>query len=206
MPRLTPQVDIVGRFELNVPWVANNGKIYTCKAVRSFQDVINQGDDPYKLAYAPVGATEAMMAEDKAASAAIITLIADDGEVIYVPDTYILSYPNMGDHHYRHVVLSLSLKAIPDGLALDHLLVRIAEVTAEAIGVVVEVKTHQAVTRDAVSPEEHERLSAARAALRKNLPTSAAQLVKLTNEYNDLAERHAALEKYVLDHGIVVQA
>jgi len=190
MARLTPPIGAVGLYELTQPWLAASTKVYTNKAIRSFEDARVKNIDPYTLAYKPYGATEAQATEDETAGACIVSLFADDGEVIYVPDTKIVSYPNMGSWHYRRLVLSVDLGLVPDNLSLDWMQAKVIEEVQGIIGITPIVKLHEGVLRTGVSSTEHDRLEAARAAKKVNQVTTKAQLVIAQQQLADCV--HAA--------------
>ena len=203
MARRTPPIGCVGRYELVQPWVASTAKVYTCKAIRTFQDLRVKNIDPYTYAYKPYGAEKTLVDNDEREGACIVTLIADDGETIYVPDTQIVSYPNMGDYHYRRAILSIDLGAIPDNLSLDWLIAKIKEETTGIVGIDPQVKLHESEIRDAMTPEAHERAEAARAAARQNQVTTKAQLEIAKTQLSDLTLRYRELEKYVTDNDLL---
>lgn len=203
MTRRTPPPECVGRYELVEPWLASSAKVYTCKAVRSFQDLRVKNLDPYTYAYKPFGADKALAQADESEGAYIVTLIADDGETIYVPDTRIVSYPNMGDYHYRRTVLSVDLGAIPDNISLDWLIAKIKEETTGIVGIDPTVKIHETEIRDAMTPEAHERAEAARMANKQNQVTTKAKLEIANTQLADLTQRYRELEKYVTDNALV---
>jgi hypothetical protein len=203
MPRRTPPLNTVGRYELNTPWLAQTTKVYTCKAIRTFDDLRARSIDPFKFAYQPYGATDSVYQSDLTERAAIVTLMSADGEIIYVPDTQIVSYPNMGDYHYRHLVLSVSLGAVPDSLSLEWLMEQISETTRLTVGITPAVNLHEALVRDAIDPVEHEQIQAARAAAITNTVTYKAQVETLTRVVNEQAARLAAYEQKMRDEGLL---
>ena len=195
MVRNTPPPLTMGRYELQDPWIAKSTKVYTCHAIRTFKDLYVRNIDPFKLAYAPVGAAATLREEDEAAGAAIITLIADDGETIYVPDTRIVSYPNQGFHVYRNFVLSFATGPLPEGVSLDWLMTKVGEECHAVLGVTPSVKVHSSPVRDAITPDEHQRIEAARAAGKTEQVTYKARYEKVLNDYTDLVEKYRQLEE-----------
>lgn len=202
--RRTPSLEATGTYVLRDPWVAQSTTIYICKAIRKFTDLEVLGKNVFKEYYEPKGLTQAQFQEDSRAGAALITLMAESGsEVIYVPDTYIDSYPNMGDYHYRHMVLSASLGPVPDHLSLEWAREQVREILASTLGLDAEVLLHEGAVRTPISPTEHDRIEAARLAKVKNQTTWKAQFVKKSAEYDALLEKTLALEKLLVDSGIL---
>lgn len=200
--RRTPSLEATGTYVLRDPWRASPTTIYICKAIRKFTDLEVLGKNVFEEYYKPQGLTQANFQEDSRAGAALITLMAESGsEVIYVPDTYIDAFPNMGDYHYRHMVLSASLGPIPDNLSLDWALEQVREVLATTLGIDPTVLLHEGAVRTPVSPTEHDRIEAARLAKVTNQTTWKAQFLKKSAEYDALLEKTLALEKILIDSG-----
>lgn len=195
MIRRTPPQDTMGRYELQDPWIASSKKVYTCHAIRSFRDLYVRGVDPFKLAYQPVGATASLREEDEAAGASIITLLADDGEAIYVPDTRIVSFPDQGFHVYRNFVVSYSTGPLPEGVSFDWLTTKIAEEVTAVLGLTPTVRVHTSPVRDAITPDEHQRIEAARAAARTEQVTYKARYEKAQSELEEMTEKYRQLQE-----------
>lgn len=164
MSKKTPPLNAKGIYQLKTPWVISDEVIYTCKAIRSFRDIYELGEDVYTVYYEPKGISTTDFNNDVLANANIITLMADSynqtevgvgGSIIYVPDTYILGYPDQSNIPYSHVVLSLSFSAIPDGLDLSAVKTQMANVASDVIGLVPVVNEHRAATTGLVTPQEH---------------------------------------------------
>lgn len=195
MVRKTPPQGTVGRYELQDPWIAKSSRVYTCHAIRSFKDLYVRGTDPFKLAYQSVGATAAMREEDEAAGASIITLLGDDGEAIYVPDTRIISFPDQGFHVYRNFVVSFSTGPLPENVSFDWLMTKLAEETTAVLGLSPIVRVHTSPVRDAITPEEHERIEASRAVARIEQVTYKARYEKAQSQLEDITEKYRQLEE-----------
>lgn len=145
MAQKTPPLNARGVYQLQAPWSAPSQVIYTCKAIRSFEDIYDLGHDVYEEYYQPMGIDQATFAADAQNNPNIITLIADTtnaselfggAAIIYVPDTYILAYPQMGDVAYMHMALGIDLGPLPDYLDLSFLKTQVANVVSDVIGVV----------------------------------------------------------------------
>ena len=97
MAKITPPLLAKGRYTVRAPFEVKETSIYTCIALRKFEDIVELGEDVYQTYYQPFGLTTAVYQLDVRAGAVIVTLQDPYGEVLYIPDTYILTYPNMGD-------------------------------------------------------------------------------------------------------------
>lgn len=193
----TPPLHARGLYQLAAPWSLTAGKVYECVAIRDFADFVEKGRDPFTLYYNPRGLSQAVYEADKAAGANIITLVCDDEPVIYVPDTYILAYPNMGNVAYNNVVLSINLGAVPDFLDLEFLKDQIVGVVTDVIGVTGEVKEHIAPSTGVVTQEEHDVAEVARQAAIANRTTDRAKLIEAQITIDALRVAVANLEAIV---------
>lgn len=201
--RRTPPLAARGIYQLRQPWEVPASKVYTCQAIRSFKDVYERGTDVYTEYYAPYGVSRSDFSEDVEANAAIITLISDDFDVVYVPDTYIVSYPDMGVVNYQRVVLSVDFGLLPDFLSLDYIKQEMTTVGSKVIGKDPEVNEAVAPTSGAVTPEEHQVLEASRLANIEFQTTDYAKYLEQVQLNNDLSTRIQTLEQIIIDNGLL---
>lgn len=199
----TPPLHAKGRYTLRAPWSAVSTKIYSCIAIRSFADIYKLGKDVFKEYYQLKGLTEAEVAADAALGAHIVTLQSADGSIIYVPDTYIESYPNMSDVSYSHVVLSVSISAIPDYVDLTFLKGQISTAVSTITGLTPEVKENRAPTIGAVSPADHEVQETARLAAVTNRKTDKALYLEERAKNTLLLEKVEMLTKILEDNDLL---
>jgi hypothetical protein len=205
MARLTPPLNATGRFTVAAPFdtVIFETVAYQAIALRRFTDIIELGEDIYEKYYAPRGLTEVQFKQDERANVVIVSLMNPSGEVWYVPDSYILSYPNQGDVKYQHVVLSVSLGPLPDYLPLDFAMSQIASVASDTIGVTAVAKLHVAPTVGTVTPEQHEILETARALRITNRKTDRAKAIEAVAQVTALQQRIAVLETIIVEAGLL---
>lgn len=199
----TPPILTRGRYVLQQPWVANPGKLYTCQAIRSFKDLYEKNIDPYTQYYEPKGLGEGVFSDDVSANANIVTLISDNNDIIYVPDTYIASYPDMGDYEYSQMILSCSLGALPDYLDLTYLKSQVSQVASDVIGAEPEVLEHRGPSTGAVSASEHETLEAARLSAISQRETTYAQLQRAQTTIANQQQQIETLEQILIDNGLL---
>lgn len=203
MSRLTPPIQATGRYVLKPPFVARDDIVYTCIAIRKFKDIIELGIDVFKEYYEPMGLTQLEYRADDRAGATIVTLSNPDGEFIYVPDTYILSYPNMGDVNYSRVILSIDLGPLADHIPLDFLQSEVSGLVSDTIGLENEVKIHKAPSRDAISPEQHEIIEVARVSAITNRRTARANYLEEKAKNQRLTEQVQLLTQILIDRGLL---
>lgn len=203
MSKKTPPLNARGRYQLKAPWQASLDKVYRCIAIRSFDDIYELGVDVFLAYYEPFGIARSTYDQDRRLGANIITLATDDNELIYVPDTYIASYPDMSSINYSHVVLSCSLGPVADHVPLDFLLQSVSTVVSDTIGIEPTVNLHLAPHTDVISPEQHDVLEAARSAAIKNRKTDYAKVRELQIQNSSLIQRVKLLEQIIKDKGLL---
>lgn len=162
--RKTPSLYASGKWVLTAPYVADPSKTYTCMAIRSFSDITVLHEDVFINYYEPLGIAEAQYLQDDAAKVCIVTIMSESGEVIYVPDSYIESYPDISNTLYSHIVLSISLGALPDKLGLDFLKAQLENACGDVLGVTPDVLVHKSPSTGFVSAQDHANNEAARIA------------------------------------------
>lgn len=202
----TPPLRARGRYVLVTPWLANPSKLYTTVAIRGFEDLYNLGIDVYNTYYFPMGLIDGQsgfsFVAEQTNKADIITLMADDGEIIYVPDTYIQSFPNMGEVKYSHTVLSVTLGPLPDQNDLSNIKAVIADQVAQVYGITPTVLEHRAASLANPTATEHEALEAARVAAITVLETDHAKALRLQAQNTLLQQKVATLTNLLRTNGI----
>lgn len=204
MPRRTPPIYARGRYTLIMPWAADPAKIYTCQAIRSFSDLAELEIDPFTEFYQPMGLADTVYQDDKALNATIITLTSDnDDEVIYVPDTYIQSFPNMENIRYAHIVLSASIGPVPDYLDLAFLKTQIQNNILDVIGMNTTVNENRVPHSGAVAPLDHDVLETARLANITLQETDHAKAKRYKDMYDSLLLKYNTLQQLAIDGGLI---
>lgn len=199
----TPPIGTRGRYELRTPFVARPDRVYTCTAIRKFVDLETQGVNVYAQYYQPHGLTESDFSADRRNNEVILTLTSDTDAPIYVPSSYLLSYPDQSGRTYHHVVLSASMGPLPDYIDLTHVRTEVAKVISDVIGHVPEVHVGIAPLTEDVIPEDHEVLEAGRIAAISNRTTDYTRFLEAQQKVHRLESKLAALESILQDHGLI---
>lgn len=190
MAKKTPPLLAKGRYTLVAPWVANPNMLYTCMAIRAFEDIYKLGYDVQTIYYHSRGLVDGsiitspafVFATERTKQPNIITLVGDDGSVIYVPDTFIASYPNLSEVKYSHMVLSVSLGALPDYLDLNAVKAAVSGLVAQTTGVTPTVLEHRVPSTENPTAAQHETLEVTRLAAITLLETDHAKVLRLQAE------------------------
>lgn len=199
--RRTPAINTRGIFQLQSPFVADPTTIYITHAIRSFQDLEERFIDPFKAFYEPNGLSRSVFEDDRQANAAIITLIEEGGgEVLYVPDTYILAYPDMGEVDYQRIILTVDFGALPSFLDFSATKTQIGDIAADVIGKAADVTVHIAPSSGTVTPDEHQTLESARLANISRNETWRGLYLQQLNANTALQAKIDTLEQILIDN------
>lgn len=208
----TPPLQAQGRYILVAPWTLNAAKLYTCVAVRSFEDIYKLGHDVYETYYVSRGMTNGTIVEgepfsfedEKKAKVNIVTLLSSDNEVIYVPDTFIASFPDLSEVPYCHLVVSVDIGAVPDYLQLDYLKTQLSETVTQILGVAdPTVKEHRIPLDTNPTRLEHDALEVARTGAITIAETDKAKLIRQQTQIDELLNQRTTLMAILQDHGLL---
>ena len=194
----TPPMYARGRYVLTAPFdsLITATRLYTCIAIRSFKDVYEDGLDVEIEYYNPMGLVNGQdyggspfdFQAEKDALANIVTLIGDNGQMIFVPDTFIASYPDLTDVKYSQIVVAFNFGAVPDYLVLSAVKSGMANLGASHLGVVPAVTEHRAPSANAVTPIQHEALEVARLGAISNQETDYAKWKRMEQKIIQLQD------------------
>lgn len=155
--KVTPLMTSKGLFKVSKPFLVNEKKVYEVVAIREFDDLWSESIDVYGRYYQPFEISEEDYRLDAQMGAAIVSLQGEEG-ILHIPDTYILSYPEAGLANYQHVVLSISLGAVPKSLSLEDIRNEISEMCSKFTGVKNRVAIHTAPVTEALTIKEADNL------------------------------------------------
>ena len=205
MTDLVPPVGTTGRYTVKAPFSVNPGKVYTCSAVRKFIDVENQGIRIFETYYETMGLTPQDLAEDRMAEARLITLTSETDKPIYLPSTYITSYPDGSYRNYQRIVMAAEIGMIPDYIDLTHAIASVKDVLSDVIGIEPNVVVAVAPTLDQVTPQEAEALEAVRTAAINNRTTEYARRLANEQTITRLQTRLSIAEDILRRNGLIPQ-
>lgn len=198
MARNTPPMNISGPFLLRTPFVADSTKSYTVTAHRSFSELLARSQDPMALIYTPVGLTVSAYSEDQLDGALVIALRDSSGNVMYVPDTYIESFPEMGSVAYSRLIGVVDLGMWANYRDMDDIQATIADACKANLGVDVTITLARGATSNSMTEQQHIQLTASREAAKTNKESTHAVIVRLTDDITakdaTIAEQAALIE------------
>lgn len=205
MANLIPPPGTRGLYSLLAPFdtLLQPATLYKCAAIRSFTDVENGGKNVYETYYQPYQIEQSRASQDRKDGVYIVTLLSDKFAPIYVPSSFIASYPDQTNKNYHRVILSADLGPLPDTLDLTFVKTQMASVISQSFGVTPSINVAVAPMTGVVSYEEHDAREAARQGAITNSTTDYAKWQQALKANNELKARLAILEQIVKDKGLI---
>lgn len=162
--RVTPSINSKGLFEIQSPYRINEKSVYEVIAIRELADLWAEHTDVYEAYYKPYGLERSVYERDVKVGVAIVSLVGYDG-IHYIPDTFIISYPELGIADYQHIVLGVSLGPIHKSVNLEALKKDIAELCSRHLGIKASVISTTAPLTNVLTTAEAEELERIRKGL-----------------------------------------
>lgn len=156
-------INTAGKFVLKKPYVAKESVKYNVTALREFSDLYIKGVDVYSQYYKPYGLIDGVevngstfsFATEAKLNPTIITLEGSDDTVIYVPSTYVESFPVSGDVTYSRLILTADLGALPDSVSLESILQDMEDLIQANFGIRPVVNIARGFTIEQPTMDEH---------------------------------------------------
>lgn len=198
----TPPLNATGTFELLTPFTIEDGKVYRAEALDGFESLEVREIDVFKTYYDSQGLTQQDYEADKLNKVDIVTLMSDDAPTIYVPSSYIKSFPLTSGYPYGRIVLSVDLGVLPDGLDFLPVVSVIETQVSEIVGVLpenMEVIIHRLSETQGVDHSKHEQLENLRKSRISERVLPAVALVEALERVRSLEQRNAVLENLLIE-------
>lgn len=199
---MIPPIGTAGIFDLRAPFSAKlqANVSYRCEAVRRVSDLLEVGVDPYEEVYLPNSISRDIYEQDLLNNACIVSLQSSSGHWVYVPTTYINSYPNINGVAYRVMVLGVELGPVPEYMDLTAVRVAVQNVVRDTLGVSPSIKEVAISASQNFSQHDHDTLEQTRASLIQNSGTDRAKYLTLLQRFEALQREYNTLASAV--HGI----
>ena len=198
MARNTPPLHAKGVYTLLAPWTSISDTLYECIAIRSIADFVARGEDAFTRFYAPQGLTQTDYDNDVAEGVHIVTLQSLTSAMVFVPDTYIESFPDLTGVEYKRIVLSVELGPLPDSVDLVFLKTAMAATASDITGVEATVIEHVAPYAGVISADQHVLNEAVRQAAITNRTTDRARVLQQQIVIDAQVAKIHALEQLII--------
>lgn len=151
-------------FDTKVPSLTN----LTCKAIRRISDYLASSEDPKTLCYTSNGLTEENYNDDAVLDVDIVSLQSGEGQWLYIPASYIVSYPITNGIPYRSIALAINLPQLPVTQDISPMETDISNIVRDHIGVVPVIEIIETSRVINVTSEKHEASKTARQLIMNN--------------------------------------
>lgn len=188
---LTPPINTRGLFTVFVPYVVEATTVYRCTAIRTFDVLVSLGIDVFEDFYAPFDLTEDDYQADFDVRASIVTLVSSDGVHLYIPNTFIESYPGMNGLDYQRKLFVMDLGLLPKHLDVSNMIPDVVEVISKVVGVSATCEYVEVPYIQSITQSEHVLLEGVRlTAIKGTIPMAqrVSDLEAINNEQSVLIE------------------
>jgi hypothetical protein len=145
------------------------------------EEIVKSGKDIHETFYKPMGLDLALANEDILKGVVFVGLLGTDGSRIYVPDTYIESYPDQTAITYDYTVLSVDLGPQPSDMDLTSLIDEFKFIARDHTGIDIEniiVHIGRAQSNTMLTQEQHIAANDARMLKKTNTPPTTVQMLE----------------------------
>lgn len=194
-----PAIGTKGLYSLLSPFSVPVGQLLECTAVRTIPSYLSDNDDPLQEVYIANGLTEDNYETDLKEGVEIVSLVNSGGFVLRVPARYIASFPVQDGVPYRSVAISAFLPPLPVDKDLSGLIAGIQELIQNTLGVSSDVKSVETSQIVAVTGAKNQEITTERDMVIGSMNTLYGQNAELLRRIEQLTERNAVLEKYIID-------
>jgi len=191
-----------GSFELKTPFdiKASAEERFACKAIRKISDYIANNENPKDDIYIANGLTETNYETDAALDEHIVSLQSDTGHWLYIPSSYILTYPLVNGIPYRSIMIGISLPSIPVNKDLSNIKTDIINLIKDTIGIepiIKEVETSRTIL---LSKEDHDDIEMNRAIISAGRVTDRSRYMSLVQNYQTALDKIIELEAFIMNN------
>lgn len=197
---IEPKVGSKGVYTFKPPYdsLTNNQTELECMAVRKLTNALASGENVFAKYYKPYKLTQADYEVDLLQDITLVDLQSALGSWVYVPNSYIASYPDSSGVRYRVMALAVELGAIPDTLVLDPIIDDIRALLHSRLGVIPTIQPVAVSQPALVSYSDHERLETARIGRVSVENSLQMRYDTLYNERQELLRKNKVLSDYII--------
>jgi hypothetical protein len=161
---LTPPINTRGIYTCFAPFELPTDIVYTAEAIRTFPELERRDREIFEEVYEPKELALSIYEDDANLGASIVTLRAADGELRFIPNTFIESYPGMAGLNYSRNVLIADLGKLPATVDVEMIAGDVKDLLIRHIGVSVVMTVDTMEHEGDITHTEHVELEIARKA------------------------------------------
>lgn len=197
---VTPPVNVTGEFSALAPYELDAGMIYKCHAIRSFDELAARNIDVYKEFYANKELEYSIYQRDNELHASIITLLSAEDKYVYVPNTYMESYPGMAGIPYQRKVIFIELGLLPETININYMVPQLRDYVTKAVGVSANPRIGIVPYTGSIDHKQHIQLERTRRATIQGYTTFEEQIADLTKQKDALIKTVEDLTAIIAAH------
>ncbi|QVW28727.1 hypothetical protein pEaSNUABM8_00230 [Erwinia phage pEa_SNUABM_8] len=199
---LTPPENTEGSFVTNTPYEVPVDVVYRLEAIRTFPELKRAGIDVFSEYYEPAGLARQEYLDDADMDAAILTFKSTDGEIRYIPNTFLESYPGQSTLDYRRNVIVVDCGPTPGYVDVNKLATDLGTLVTGTIGVQTTPEVTVLEYEGVITEEDHVRMEALRKQNIRNTTPLSEQVYTLTQRNNELEILNAQLIEILKANGL----
>lgn len=198
-PFIKPTVGSSGVFTLREPFDADisPGVSYTCQGIRRLSEYLANNEEPWDDIYLPKKIPEDVYQDHLNEDIEIVSLQGEMGQWVYVPVTYVVSYPSTNGIPYRSIALSVGLPALPANRDYGFLFTNIKNLIRDSLGVDSTVDLVETSKVTLVDSDKHAIKQASRNLIANAASTDRARYMQKVRELESAKQKIQALEAWV---------
>ena len=197
-----PSLGMSGYFKLKTPFNSSlvENERYTCRAVRGIGDYLANNEDIYTNIYKANGLTETEFNSDCASGMYIVSLQSTKGQWIYLPASYILSFPITNGVEYHNLMIGISLGAVPTTKDISAVKTNLRNVIYDQLGIEPEIKEVQISKAVLIPQEQHETIETIRTSRITQQMSASSKVTKLESDLDTALEKIKILEAAIIEN------
>lgn len=198
---ILPNVGASGAINLKVPFagLCATNVPYKVTGIRTLQDVVADGLDPFNSYYVTHSISEAKFLADLADGVCIVSLLSPTGETVRVPNSYLETLPVSTGVPYSVTIVGVNLGSLPEGMSLAYFMSTVSQLAHDLLGITnAEVKLAKASSTTYLTIDDAATVEAARNAVMSTVVTDRAKLIAAQATIVELQSKNADLEAFIL--------
>lgn len=196
---LIPEVGAVGSFKLSAPFnsIISSTARLECKSIRKISELLAVSENVFNNYYKNNNLTIQDYERDRAADICILGLMTENGKWFYVPNSYLLAYPNLNGVPYSKIIMGVSLGAIPHSLDLEPIKTIISDIVFNTLGIKPQIELVSASQTALIDYDDHDKIENARKSkIILDKPTEL-RLAEMTRMRNEAVDKIVILENHI---------
>ena len=197
---ILPEVGSIGTYTLAEPYatLVDPNINYTCMSIRSINEIIAGGGDPFTIAYQPAGISQSVYNQALSINMQIVYLVSDGGNWVYIPANYILEIPAIDGVGYQNMGLNVILGLINSSKDLSSVISAIQDVVYANMGITPVVQPVQLSNSLQITSAQASQIETARSALITSNSSSYGLYQNTLQQLTDANAKIQALEQYII--------